>query len=332
MTFQLRPLATSLSPGATSVQGQSKGTCSAKYGVEQVQKWRRGIRHAPPAWTAEMAAATIDRRYAGVPVPESESLDDCAARLQPFLDEILWPAMRDAVARAAPEDQAAVDGEATAEACAQPGTRAAYEAVAEAAAAAIEAGETAGVSDGYTRRARPGIPAFVVASSENVLRALVAQLDDLEEADVPLLDIPCATPLVYRLDGQLLPIKSARAVAPLTCGTYLGDAERIAREQQAIRDQIRTDACDPTRLHGDDFTAVAEEEEEEEPCSALDDDCFEESRDGTLVWKCDEPRSRTPATKETGFNKGVVRPVTKGPKDASSRPSTEPPAPSAPRG
>ena len=88
-----------------ALQGQSKRACSAEFGVEQVQKWRRGVHEPPPPWTAEMAESTIDRRYDVVPVPECESLSDCAARLQPFLDDELWPTMRRAVARAQSESE-----------------------------------------------------------------------------------------------------------------------------------------------------------------------------------------------------------------------------------
>ena len=49
------------------------------------------------------------------------------------------------------------------------------------------------------------------------------------QAEVPLLDIPYATPLVYRLDGRMAPMPSEHAVAPLRCGVYLGDAGARSR-------------------------------------------------------------------------------------------------------
>lgn len=270
------------------LQGQQKRACSAEYGVEQVQKWRRGINYPPPPWTPEMRAGAIDRRYAGVPVPETESLADCAARLQPFLEETLFPAMHEAAERA--EVEAAV----------------------EAAAAREEAGAQARVQADAAAddsRAARDIPAFVVVSSENLIRALVAELEGVPEEAVPLLDIPYATPLLYRFDSQMRPMSSTLAVPPLTCGTYLGDAERIAMVQQSIRDQIReTDACD-----GDEEA----EEEELAPCDALGEDCFEERDDGSLEWKCGEPRSRqNPFDGATG----VVRPVVS---QSGSRDATE---------
>ena len=81
-----------------ALQDRDKAECVEQYGLKQVQKWRRGIHHPPPPWDAGQRASTVDRRYAGVHVPPTESLDDCRARLRPFLDETLWPAMREAIA------------------------------------------------------------------------------------------------------------------------------------------------------------------------------------------------------------------------------------------
>ena len=62
----------------------------------QVAKWRRGTTDEPPPApkdTPELA----DRKYAGVPVPLSESLEQCSARMLPFLHDVLLRDVRVAV-------------------------------------------------------------------------------------------------------------------------------------------------------------------------------------------------------------------------------------------
>lgn len=79
-----------------ALQGREKRECGAEYGYCQVAKWRRGVSDAPPPRTHD-TADTIDRRYDGVPVPESESLEQCHERMLPFLSEALLPDIRAAV-------------------------------------------------------------------------------------------------------------------------------------------------------------------------------------------------------------------------------------------
>jgi len=253
-----------------ALQGRDKRQCAAAYGTEQVQKWRRGIRHSPPPWSAEMAESVVDRRYQDVPVPESESLADCAERLQPFLDDTLWPAMREAAARAEAE------------------------------------GDTGAV------------PTFLVASSENLIRTLVAKLDGVSEDDVPLLDVPYATPLVFNLDAEMRPIASDLAVHPLRYGAYLGDAERIKEVQQTIRDAV---VCTPKEGGSDGAKFRGDDDDDDAPCDALGENCFEEEEDGRVKWVCDEPQPKSAAqaatveeamveaTEEEEEAAGVVRPV-----------------------
>jgi len=188
-----------------ALQGQPKRQCSEMHGVKQVQKWRRGIHDQPPPWSASEAASTIDRRYDGVDVPDTESLADCTERLRPFLEGELYPAMRAAVQRVDEEQREAADAQRHGRA---------------------------------TTDAGRGVPAFVISSSENLIRALVTELDGVAPEDVPLLDIPYATPLVYEFDGTLKPIPSRLAVHPLRYGYYLGDADRIAKQQRSIRDAV----------------------------------------------------------------------------------------------
>jgi len=67
----------------------------------------------------------------------------------------------------------------------------------------------------------------IVAAHGNSLRALVKYLDEVPESEIVELNIPTGIPLVYELDAGLKPIRNY----------YLGDAEAIARAQQAVANQ-----------------------------------------------------------------------------------------------
>ena len=76
--------------------GLDKAETAAKHGEEQVKIWRRSFDIPPPA--AEPGDAfdlTGDRRYAGIPVPAAESLKDTIARVLPYWEERIAPALRD---------------------------------------------------------------------------------------------------------------------------------------------------------------------------------------------------------------------------------------------
>ena len=89
------------------LQGKVKSECVSEHGLQQVQRWRRGYTDRPPVWSEAERLATVDRRY-DLPSsldpehfpPLSESLQDCQARLLPFLEDELQPAMMAAVERA----------------------------------------------------------------------------------------------------------------------------------------------------------------------------------------------------------------------------------------
>ena len=96
---------------------------------------------------------------------------------------------------------------------------------------------------------------------------------------VPLLDIPYATPLVYQFDDQLRPLPSALAAAPLTRGYYLGDAARIREVQRDIRESL---VCE---------TAGGERARAQRAPLAVDgeDTCFvRDEADGSLKWSCED--------------------------------------------
>ena len=75
--------------------GLDKAQTAAKHGDAQVRVWRRSFDVPPPA--AEPGGAydlATDRRYAGVPVPATESLKDTIARVLPHWEERIAPALQ----------------------------------------------------------------------------------------------------------------------------------------------------------------------------------------------------------------------------------------------
>ncbi len=68
---------------------------------------------------------------------------------------------------------------------------------------------------------------LLIAAHGNSLRALVQHLDQISNEEIVKLNIPTAVPLVYELDDDLKPLKSY----------YLGDADEIAKAQQAVANQ-----------------------------------------------------------------------------------------------
>jgi len=76
--------------------GLNKADMIAKAGEAQVKIWRRSYDVPPPPLEPDNAFALAhDRRYAGVPVPISESLKDTIARVLPYWDARIAPALRE---------------------------------------------------------------------------------------------------------------------------------------------------------------------------------------------------------------------------------------------
>jgi 2,3-bisphosphoglycerate-dependent phosphoglycerate mutase len=75
--------------------GLDKAETAAKHGDEQVKIWRRSFDIPPPPLEAgsEFDLAG-DPRYAGIDVPNTESLKDTIARVLPCWDEKIAPALR----------------------------------------------------------------------------------------------------------------------------------------------------------------------------------------------------------------------------------------------
>lgn len=81
-----------------SLQGLNKAEMASKFGDDQVLIWRRSYDTPPPPLAADDERASYhDRRYADVPreqLPLTECLKDTVARVIPFWEERLAPAIR----------------------------------------------------------------------------------------------------------------------------------------------------------------------------------------------------------------------------------------------
>ena len=75
--------------------GLNKAETAARHGDEQVHIWRRSFDTPPPALDpgGEFDVAS-DPRYAGVSIPATESLKDTIARVLPYWEERIAPALR----------------------------------------------------------------------------------------------------------------------------------------------------------------------------------------------------------------------------------------------
>ncbi|MGS1016339.1 2,3-diphosphoglycerate-dependent phosphoglycerate mutase [Allosphingosinicella humi] len=75
--------------------GLNKAEMMAKVGEEQVKIWRRSFDIPPPPLDADSPFDLgKDRRYAGVAVPNTESLKDTIARVLPYWEERIAPALK----------------------------------------------------------------------------------------------------------------------------------------------------------------------------------------------------------------------------------------------
>src|SRR5437868_1315945 len=76
--------------------GLDKAETAAKHGDEQVKIWRRSFDIPPPPLAPGSAYdLSRDRRYAGIAIPTRESLKDTIARVLPYWEECIAPALRD---------------------------------------------------------------------------------------------------------------------------------------------------------------------------------------------------------------------------------------------
>lgn len=164
------------------LQGLDKKETVQKYGAEKVQEWRRSFDLPPPEIKKDNPCYTgKEAKYRGLKaeeIPITESLKDVIARVLPYWQETIEPAL----------------------------------------------------AEGKT---------VFVAAHGNSIRAIVKMLEGISDADIPSLEIPTATPLVYELNGFLKPLPTSAAVAPLQFGRYLGDAEKIKAAAEAVKNQTK---------------------------------------------------------------------------------------------
>ena len=75
--------------------GLNKAETAAEYGDAQVHIWRRSFDVPPPPMAPGSAYdLSQDRRYAGIAVPATESLKDTIARVLPYWEGRIAPALR----------------------------------------------------------------------------------------------------------------------------------------------------------------------------------------------------------------------------------------------
>ena len=75
--------------------GLNKAEMAARTSEEQVRIWRRSFDVPPPEMEPDSPYDLAgDRRYAGVAVPRTESLKDTIARVLPYWEERIAPALR----------------------------------------------------------------------------------------------------------------------------------------------------------------------------------------------------------------------------------------------
>jgi 2,3-bisphosphoglycerate-dependent phosphoglycerate mutase len=78
-----------------ALQGLNKAEMAAKFGENQVRIWRRSYDIPPPVLSKDDERyEAADPRYAGISVPLSESLKDTVARVVPYWQGTIAPAMR----------------------------------------------------------------------------------------------------------------------------------------------------------------------------------------------------------------------------------------------
>jgi 2,3-bisphosphoglycerate-dependent phosphoglycerate mutase len=75
--------------------GLDKAETAAKHGDEQVKIWRRSFDIPPPLLEAGSAYdLASDPRYAGIAIPNTESLKDTIARVLPYYESAIVPQLR----------------------------------------------------------------------------------------------------------------------------------------------------------------------------------------------------------------------------------------------
>jgi 2,3-bisphosphoglycerate-dependent phosphoglycerate mutase len=77
------------------LQGLNKAEMAAQYGDQQVLVWRRSYDTPPPSLNSDDPRYEgRDPRYAGIQVPLTECLKDTVARVVPYWEQVIAPAVR----------------------------------------------------------------------------------------------------------------------------------------------------------------------------------------------------------------------------------------------
>lgn len=75
--------------------GLDKAETAAKHGDDQVKIWRRSFDTPPPVLEAGSEFdLSKDQRYAGIPIPSTESLKDTIARVLPYYEAAIVPQLK----------------------------------------------------------------------------------------------------------------------------------------------------------------------------------------------------------------------------------------------
>ena len=75
--------------------GLDKAETAAKHGDDQVKVWRRSFDTPPPVLEAGSTFdLASDPRYAGITIPSTESLKDTIARVLPYYESVIAPALQ----------------------------------------------------------------------------------------------------------------------------------------------------------------------------------------------------------------------------------------------
>ena len=75
--------------------GLDKAETAAKHGEEQVKIWRRSFDVPPPPLAkGSQYDLSTDRRYAGIAIPDAESLKDTIARVLPYWQSAIVPELK----------------------------------------------------------------------------------------------------------------------------------------------------------------------------------------------------------------------------------------------
>lgn len=75
--------------------GLDKAETAAKHGDEQVKIWRRSFDVPPPPLEpGSQYDLSADRRYAGIAIPDAESLKDTIARVLPYWESAIVPELK----------------------------------------------------------------------------------------------------------------------------------------------------------------------------------------------------------------------------------------------